>query len=271
MSNTDWGAFNDWGLVLPPNRPTKEYLRTLWSLVKHVPKEHPVAVLGSTPEIRDVFAQTLFEEVYVFDRSPVFFDIATAQRCFRNSEHFVGGDWLDSLVDYRHTFAIIASDLTAGNIPRSSMDRFFQRVAGSLKTDGVFIDRLLLHRGKFKKISELDSYFQSAPLNLFELNRFSSEYLFLSELVRDYHGVDSTLFLSLLQARNNGPRIAKFLSEVTKITPQGGIWSYGDDECIKTAFDHYFLLREELPDAVGTFYEEYTSVRLARPRHSADS
>ena len=52
MSN--WDQMLQWEIVLPPSRPTEEELKRIVNVINDFNKNLPVAILGSTPEFRDI-------------------------------------------------------------------------------------------------------------------------------------------------------------------------------------------------------------------------
>ena len=58
MSN--WDNMLQWEVVLPPSRPTEEELNRIVKEISHYDKKLPVAVLGSTPEFREILHRLNF-------------------------------------------------------------------------------------------------------------------------------------------------------------------------------------------------------------------
>ena len=50
----DWNSFNTWHLVLPPSRPDHLQLNRISDALTNKNKNQPIAILGSTPEFRDL-------------------------------------------------------------------------------------------------------------------------------------------------------------------------------------------------------------------------
>ncbi|HEY1708260.1 MAG TPA: hypothetical protein VGG10_08330 [Rhizomicrobium sp.] len=217
----------DWDLVLPPSRPAAWQLAHIQRYLAKLNRRIPIAVLGSTPEFRDLLAELGFQRIYVFEKNRTFYEHIGSLRCYHNRETLVEGDWLRTLSRYRGRFGAILSDLTSGNIPYEHRELFYLSVSSALAPRGCFIDKLLTHPIPHERLEVLEARYKSAPLNLATFNRFSCEFLFCSELLDLKSEVDSTLFYSLLAERFTDPRLKFILKAAQKITPKDCRWWYG--------------------------------------------
>ena len=51
---SDWKNMEQWEMVLPPSRPTVEELDRIEKYIGSYSRAEPIAILGSTPEFRDL-------------------------------------------------------------------------------------------------------------------------------------------------------------------------------------------------------------------------
>ena len=65
-----WDQMESWELVLPPSRPSRQHLDWFRGQVSEFPSDVPIAILGSTPELRDMLASLGFFNVYVAREKP---------------------------------------------------------------------------------------------------------------------------------------------------------------------------------------------------------
>ncbi len=179
-----WDLMQNWYFVLPPSRPSALQLTRIRSQIAKVDRSLPVAVLGSTPEFRDLLYESGFRRIYVLERNAVFYQAMTQARVYCNAENLVNGGWLDTLPTLKGKFAAILSDLTSGNIPYDQRVQFYEGIEGSLMEGGMFFDKVLTHTGCNLSFDSLVEKYSTLPLNLLHINYFSSEMLFCSELDR---------------------------------------------------------------------------------------
>jgi hypothetical protein len=248
-----WGKIHQWHLVLPPSRPSLYHLGVIKRELDGVNRHLPVAVLGCTPELRDLLFKLGFEKIYLFDKSRSVYSQMNHIRCWSNPEVFVFGNWLKTISKYNDYFGAILSDLTSGNIPYNWQPTFYSSIADALTKEGLFIDKVLTHKGPKRKISDLTVKYSSLPFNLIYLNNFSCEFLFCSELLDIKQMVDSSLFYKILHEDCKDGPLSKFLGESSKITPYGTYWYYGKEweEISRWYFQHL--------EQVKVYEEEETS------------
>ncbi len=260
----NWDAFQSWQLVLPPNRPTESFLNSLrQNLLKSRSTNGKirVAVLGSTPELVDVFQEFGSAQIYVFDKSRIFFERMSGLRSFSGPVTFVEGDWLQTLRFYQDQFRFIASDLTSGNVPYNRRDEFYSRIGESLISGGQFVDRILINSFPLERLDKLDRRYRDRPLNLRTLNDFSSEYLFCSELTNDGM-VDSTRFYELLIERfKQNERLRRFAIDAVQVTPRDAKWFYGLSwSKLSSFYLRHFRYTLQLEDEQGTVFSGRTRI-----------
>ena len=220
---------DQWYAVLPPSRPTNVELQRVSTRLSSIEKSQPIAVLGSTPEFRELLFRMGFSNRFVFDRSSTFYE--RMGKLIPNSvaigEKLIIGDWLDSLPHWKNCFSMVLSDLTMGNISYSRRDAFYSSISNSLVDGGVFVDKVLAFDFEIPTLDELFEKYENLPLNLRTINDFSSEVLFCSELVMRKKLVDSTEFYKLIREGPYSEKIKYFADAAHIITPEGFTWDYG--------------------------------------------
>lgn len=223
-----WNLMNKWHLVLPPSRPSCLQLSRIRNQISDLPKSCNVAVLGSTPEFRDLLFECGFTNIYIFERNLDFYKQMTEDRVYDNKEILIKGDWLNTLEKYPRSFHVILSDLTSGNIPYESRGSFYSSITKSLERGGFFFDKVLIHDIPNLLVSELECKYDRLPLNLLTVNHFNCEMLFCSELLEINQKVDTTLFYQLLDTKIKSRKVLRFVQECKNIiTPIGFTWWYG--------------------------------------------
>jgi len=222
-----WDLMKHWYLVLPPSRPSALQLTRIQSQLYKIDRSLPIAVLGSTPEFRDLLFECGFRKIYVLEKNIGFYQAMSEARIYRNAENFVNGDWLETLPKLKGMFAAILSDLTSGNIPYDQRRLFYDGISEALVDGGIFLDKVLTHTGSNRSVDGLVDKYSTLPLNLLHINFFASEMLFCSELIELKQLVDTSLFYGILESRIRNERVRVFAERAKSITPPGCTWWYG--------------------------------------------
>lgn len=222
-----WDLMTDWHLVLPPSRPSATQLVRIRSQIDSFPKNKPIAILGSTPEFRDLVHECGFSQIYVLDKNATFYRSMCTARVYRNAEQFVEGDWFNTLGTFRGKFSVILSDLTSGNISYESRKTFYDLITDALCEGGLFLDKVLTHSSPHLSLEEIIRKYSQLPLNLLHINYFSCEALFCSELLDRRLLVDSSFSYSMLDEVVKNERVRRFVQKSKLITPPGCVWWYG--------------------------------------------
>ena len=223
----NWDLVDTWDLVLPPSRPSTEQLKRIRVVADGINRQKPVAILGSTPEFRDVLCQMGFESIYIFDNNQAFYKKMTNLMVSDTTkEKLIVGDWLNTIEDWQETFALILSDLTMGNISYECREKFYKDINNALLPEGVFLDKILTHE-TFLDAQQLIEEYRDMPMNLWTANRFNCQMLFCSNLLEQREMVDTACFYSFLQESVNENWMTKLVLLTKRITPAGGIWYYG--------------------------------------------
>ena len=233
-----WDRMESWELVLPPSRPSQQHLDWFRQHLADFRSDDPVAILGSTPEFRDLLARLGFRDVYVLERNPVFLARMNRLRVTPTAEKLLSGDWMQTLPDCMGKFAAVLSDLTSGNIPYAQRRQFYSLVAESLRPGGMFCDKLLSYPIPHERLDTLLDKYENAPLNLDTVNRFNCEVFFCSELLTEFGRVDTKRFYDHLREISPGPTVKAILDRLPFVTPSGMTWDYGRPwRLVQEAFD----------------------------------
>ena len=222
-----WDRMTSWELVLPPSRPSQQHLDWFRKHLSQLHSDDPIAVLGSTPELRDLLALLGFHNIYVLERNVGFLDRMDRLRVRRTAQTVLHGDWMQTLPVCSGRFAAVLSDLTSGNIPYEQRGQFYSLITESLRPGGIFCDKLLSHPIPHERLSDLLDKYENAPLNLDTVNRFNCEVFFCSELLSVFGRVDTNHFYAYIRKMDTGPTVRAILDQLPHITPAGMNWSYG--------------------------------------------
>ena len=233
-----WDRMESWELVLPPSRPSQQHLDWFRTHVAALRADAPIAILGSTPELRDLLALLGFRDVYVLERNAAFLGRMNRLRVRPTTDTVLSGDWMQTLPNCSGRFAAVLSDLTSGNVPYDQRSAFYRLVADSLRPGGMFCDKLLSYPIPHEPVAELLDKYESAPLNLDTVNRFNCEVFFCSDLLTTFGRVDTSRFYDHLRTMGPGPAVNAILDRLPLITPSGMTWDYGRPWClVQDAFD----------------------------------
>ena len=246
-----WSKTSDWDLVLPPSRPNDFQLGLIRDkLSKYDLSTIHVGVLGSTPEFRDLLCELKIKTVVVFDKSIDFYKKMSDYRTYDNQEIFINGNWLDALPQYTAYFDILLSDLTAGNISYVERKKFYTLIANSLKINGMFIDKYLTNENGLLSLDEIEQKYNKLSTNLINVNNFSCEAIFCSELQNESEIIDTTKIYDKLKNRFiNNKKILKFVELAHLVTPENCVWYYGKDK-IDYVTDLSLVQKIDLPETV---------------------
>lgn len=267
MSVKTWSQIINWRLVLPPSRPDAWQLAVVADHLSDKERDRPIAILGSTIEFRDLLAEMGFTNVYLLERHQQFHNLVSSDRIYCNPETVIWGDWLKSLHQTPIRFSAILSDLTSGNIDYASRSLFYGGIARVLDSGGVFMDRMLTHAIPHESLSLLAVKYQSLPINLLTVNRFSCEFMFCSELLANEEIVDSDRFYAALRSRFDSPRLRRFIDLCQSITPTGCIWWYGKPwDSLAPDFERHLQIIDAVDEPLQSAYAGRAKLLLAQKR-----
>lgn len=253
----DWDKNLNWLLHAPPSRPSQSHLRAISKVLKPLDRRSTrVCVLGSTPEFRDLLVDLRFQDVSIIDRSEVFHDAMTTIRRYpRSKEEWICQDWFEHFLVTPNSYDVILSDLTSGNIPYQRRKEFYNLISTALRTDGLFIDKVLTNAEGYRALDVLDRWFGRPGANAASLNQFSCAYFFTSELVERLGQVDVDEIIDQLSRRYSKTNLTQrvLLSYVPLLTPRGNIWHYGRSwSTLETEYcygQRYYELASEPPSS----------------------
>lgn len=233
-----WDRMQTWELVLPPSRPSPQHLAWFRTHLNQLDREDPIAILGSTPELRDLLALSGFRNVCILERNASFLHQMNRMRVTSSNETVLYGDWMQTLANCTERFVAVLSDLTSGNVPYSYQADFYSLIAQSLRPGGMFRDKLLSHPIPHENLENLLLKYEVEPLNLDTVNRFNCEVFFCSDLLSHFGRVDTDHFYAQLQKRDLGPTVRAILARLPLITPSGMTWYYGPPwTAVRRVFD----------------------------------
>ena len=222
-----WDRMDDWSLVLPPSRPSYEQLNYFCEFLKPYPRDTAVAVLGCTPEYRDLLFRLGFHRIYLLERSKEFFEIVSPLCLYASGEKIIWGDWLETLPELAGTFGVILSDLTSGNIPYGRRGEFYSSINAALKDGGIFCDKILTHPRDPISLDDIYDSYRWRPLNLLTANWLNCQGIFCSAVLSEMQDLDTTRAYRLLEGLSDEPSWQRLLNLTQRITPMGGTWYYG--------------------------------------------
>ena len=250
-----WDRMTSWDFVLPPSRPSYQHLSWFRSQLLSLARHDPIAILGSTPELRDLVAICGFNHIYVYERNPQFLERMNRLRVVQSEETIVVGDWLHTLPRWKSHFAAVLSDLTSGNLPYAQHAAFYSFIADALRPGGIFCDKLLTHPVPHEPLQVLIPKYDAAPLNLQTLNDFSCEVFFCSDLLSRYSAVDTDRFYAHLRNVCTNPTTQAILARLPLITPPGMLWHYGRPwNTVRRFFDPRLHCTDEQLEATPSPY-----------------
>lgn len=137
-----WNTYlaESWSRYLPPIRPAPEELEIFESVmiqeIANKGKNLLVAIMGSTPELRDLCALHSLN-VTVVDYNGDNYRALSALMKYKGSEKFVNQNWLNLKVNQE--FDIVLMEASCNVVAKSQLDRFFRRINTHLKPQGVVI------------------------------------------------------------------------------------------------------------------------------------
>lgn len=246
----------NWEFVLPPSRPNDVELVRIKQYINSFSRKEPVAVLGSTIEFRDLLYSMGFKQVYVFEKNIAFNNALNDWKIYPNTnEVLIEGDWLNTLPMYSGIFNFCLSDLTMGNINYTSREKFYNLISNSLKDGGIFIDKVLTNEIPLITLDDISEKYRNLTVNLRNINNFSCEALFCSELLNDGI-INTTKFYSVLgEIFSDNLHLMKFIEKSHLITPENCVWYYGQPwDLLKSVYFSCFTKTEYFEDIPSSPY-----------------
>ena len=263
-----WNKIESWELVLPPSRPSRRHLDWFRKHLGELSLDDPVAILGCTPELRDLLAKLGFTNVYLLERNLDFIEKMNQLRVTQNQETVLHGDWMQVLPDCFERFSAVLSDLTSGNVVYHKRSNFYSLIAESIRPGGMFCDKLLSHPIPHHALDQLIDKYEEEPLNVDTLNRFNCEAFFCSELLTMFGRVDTSRFYKHLDQMRLGPTVRAIVNQLPCITPRGMTWDYGRPWCrVRASFDSRLHCSDDIiEDGESPYARRLRCLRWDKPR-----
>ena len=167
MSDDLWGeeTARQWEKFQPPSRPSKSELEVYERYIKKLPNDSVSMLMGSTPEIRDMFAKEK-KKVYVIDWSESNYRaLKTLMREKDTSnEVFLNQDWREMKFDFGFDFII--GDLALLVLNRVDSIKVMKNIAKCLKKDGKSIQRMWIrNHTKPYPLDDILELYKNKPVN----------------------------------------------------------------------------------------------------------
>jgi ubiquinone/menaquinone biosynthesis C-methylase UbiE len=183
-----------WGLVQRPGRPSQGDLKNYRDLVLSSDEFKNVLILGSTPEIRDMFIEMNKEgyeiKVTCVDMvKDMYHAMENLMKNSPNAEEFVEGNWLELSSSLKENqFDIVIGDWVSVNVGKER-SKFYSEIKRILKPSGSFIERSGLIAPETPKIEKnVDSVMsvvkeQAEKVRLGEITKDQAWNYFISKLM----------------------------------------------------------------------------------------
>jgi hypothetical protein len=239
----DWRSFSTWHAVLPPNRPWQQNVDSIRALLERG-SIHEAAILGATPEFRDLMTEFPTTHTTLYERDNSFLEISTANCLSAPAQSITWGDWRETLPTAVESADLILSDFTTGNIPYEDRGTFFRSLAEMLRPGGILIDRILIPT-RFNTPEDLCQKYDQRVYNLQTLNDFNADAVFLNRrtLLDGIVDVDSC-YEELDSSRSQ--RVRRLASRNRLVTPAGQTWYYGSEHPLDKHIENMSALGLEL-------------------------
>lgn len=241
----------DWLQIAPPWRPCEQEINVFDSLIRTMPPDplnQRAAVLGSTPEIRNILAD-ISVPVDVIDFSEVMYELTSRLCPKRDNESFQFSDWISF---FRHqesqTYDIIIGDLILRLLPDKKIDELMKYVARTLKKDGRLILRLHVSgkpediESRSRKLLDWAAQTNIPSEEVKEILFFHlSEHLVKSDHLVDMEGLQK--YFEILSKKSGNIRMTKILK-----------WAVGSFQLYPQAI--YVRTQKEIDGLMAPFFKK---------------
>jgi hypothetical protein len=262
----NWARMTGWHLALPPSRPCNLNLKILKTLVSTLPSIKSACILGSTPEYR-LLLREKFPSVTIIDKSANFKSLSDSIVGSSPKESAIIGDWLDVLPMCRGHFDLVVSHFTHGNIAYDQRRLFFESVARSLATTGVFFDTVFQPTMPLISVNEILRRFSEEPNNLRTANDFNCLALFRSSDITSIGHVDTTVIYDNLRQQISNPWVYGICETTKLITPPGMVWAYSPEKTPRDlGYDELFTTLSTIPESPDSPFAGNMELRICRRR-----
>lgn len=166
-----------WKKLNYPWRPNQQELSLIenWIQEKHSSsKKLKVAVLGSTPEFREILQKyNLIADIVDFSKN-MYEEMGSLLTLSKPKEKFFQIDWIEHLKHHPHYYDIIISDLIDRLLDKKTNINIYSCIKNSLKNNGILIKRNDIHINNHKtdlhKLISTGSLSECADLLFFVLS-----------------------------------------------------------------------------------------------------
>ncbi len=179
-----------WGLFLPPARPSLSELvileRYLFDTKKHV-HEATVAILGSTPEYRDLCQTHNAHYSNIDYRAQNFHELRSFMLHKDNDSHLIESDW--RTMEFPQKFDLFFGDLVTTVVPVKDHDLILANIAKHCNKNARVVLKVPLRRNN-KQLPH-QQIFEYYRKHLFYLNPFAA--VWHEVLMADYDITEDTM------------------------------------------------------------------------------
>ena len=160
-----WGEelAREWKKFHPPSRPSKSELAIYERYIKALPKNSVSMLMGSTPDIRDMFAKE-HKKVYVVDWSENNYRALKSlmEEKDISNEIFVSQDW--RTMNFDTHFDFIIGDLALLVLTRDDSIKAMERISACLKKDAKTVQRMWIRdHTKPYSLDQIIQLYRSKP------------------------------------------------------------------------------------------------------------
>jgi len=134
---------SEWRYIAEPFRPSNRELKYYENFLDTVNDKKRILLLGSTPELRDLFARYYnASKIYLCDFSWKMLEETTKELRSADPEKeiWIKADWMDTSFP-QSFFDIIIGDLVFMQFPPDQTGSFLKKISGLLSEGGIFIIR----------------------------------------------------------------------------------------------------------------------------------
>ena len=132
-----------WKYITEPFRPSSGELKCYENHLNTVNDKKRILLLGSTPELRDLFARYYHvSKIYLCDFSWKMLEKMTQELKIADPEKeiWIKADWMD-IPTPQNFFDVIIGDLVFMQFPPDQIGSFLKKISGLLSEKGIFIVR----------------------------------------------------------------------------------------------------------------------------------
>ncbi len=254
-----------WLKIYPPSRPSLGNIMAFKKLMFEAIKNKnnvQVLLLGSTPELRDLFAKYHQLKVTVCDiNMEMIIAMTNLMKRKTDNETWIKASWTTAPLRQNY-YDLVFGDFVTGNVPRRDLLQMYQHINDLLKKDGYFITRFFSYFNK-KALLDLDKVIvkmSQKKLTDKVVSDLWSFGVFCCGSQNKQVSADR-LFARLKFLAKNDQKIKKLNDATLKIIPRHKYWAYGysgqeDEKLLKK----YFVIEKYLPDTCHPVYRQLSRI-----------